>query len=256
MGWIDSHAHILDQKAFADLAKTLADAKAQGVERILAIALNKAERQQVAKLSPLYPQLDFAAGYHPEDADDVTDKDLLELAEDIKTGAYLAIGEIGLDYYWHSDNKEKQKQLFVSQLHLAREFDLPVSIHCREAIADTYEILKKADLPRRGVMHCFSGDENQARAFEDLGYYLAFGGVITFKNGQQARNCARAVSLSKLLIETDCPYLAPVPYRGKPNHPALVALVGQALSELRNLPASRMQAQLEENYNRLFRKGI
>ena len=191
-----------------------------------------------------------AIGYHPEIANDVDDSDIEKLEELIKSNKKIvAIGEIGLDYYWNKDNKEKQKDLFRKQLSLAEKLNLPVVIHTRDAISDTYEILKEYHV--RGVMHCYSGSLEMALKFIDLGFFLGIGGVLTFKNSK-LYEVIEKIGLENIVLETDSPYMSPEPFRGKTNESANIPIIAKKLSEIKGIPLEKVAEITTKNAFSLF----
>ena len=193
-------------------------------------------------------------GIHPEDALDLPEDWLGQIQEMLKEPKIVAVGEIGLDYHWlDACPKDRQQEVFAIQLELARELALPVVVHDREAHADTLEFLKK--YKPAGVVHCFSGSWETAREILDLGMYIGLGGVVTFKNARHAVEVARNIPLERLVLETDAPYMAPVPYRGKRNDSSLIAFVAEKIGELRGMEAQAVLDVTAENTRRLFNLG-
>ena len=193
-------------------------------------------------------------GIHPEDALDLPENWLGQIQEMLKEPKIVAVGEIGLDYHWlDACPKGRQQEVFATQLELARELALPVVVHDREAHADTLEFLKK--YKPAGVVHCFSGSWETAREILDLGMYIGLGGVVTFKNARHAVEVARNIPLERLVLETDAPYMAPVPYRGKRNDSSLIAFVAEKIGELRGMEAQAVLDVTAENTRRLFNLG-
>ena len=193
-------------------------------------------------------------GVHPEDALDLPKDWLVQIQEMLKEPKMVAVGDIGLDYHWlDACPKDRQQEVFAIQLELARELALPVVVHDREAHADTLEFLKK--YKPAGVVHCFSGSWETAREILDLGMYIGLGGVVTFKNARHAVEVARNIPLERLVLETDAPYMAPVPYRGKRNDSSLIAFVAEKIGELRGMEAQAVLDVTAENTRRLFNLG-
>ena len=202
-------------------------------------------------LTERYEYLYGAVGIHPECARELPDNWLNLLREWLKCEKIVAVGEIGLDYHWLEEcPKERQKKVFSAQLELAEELSLPVIIHDREAHADTLEFLQR--YRPSGVVHCFSGSVETAREILKLGMYIGLGGAVTFKNARHSVEVAREISLERLLLETDAPYMAPVPFRGKRNDSALIAYVAEKIGEIRGIPAEAVLHVAAENTRRLF----
>lgn len=249
--WIDTHCHMNDEMYKADFAQYMQRAAFNNVGRALVICMNKSDLEYTFELQKQYPCLDIAFGYHPEDADKISDSDLEYLDEVLNDERIRAVGEIGLDYYWDKTYKNEQLELFRKQLLMAGEHHKPVLIHSRSAAQDTYDTLKK--YASTGVlMHCFGESAEMMREYLKLGYYIAFGGVVTFKNAHTPKANATEIPLDRLMIETDCPYMTPVPYRGKPNETAYVRYVGEYIAELKGIDTQQLQQQLMANYERFM----
>ena len=249
--WIDTHCHMNDEIYRAALDEYLRRAKEYGVGRCLFICMNQPDLSYTLELKEKYPCIDVAFGYHPEDADKITDEDLQYLAQAVRDERIVAVGEIGLDYYWDKTYKEQQKELFIKQIKIANEAGKPILIHSRSAAQDTYDILK-ANAKTKVLMHCFGESGEMMREYLKLGYYIAFGGVVTFKNARVPKENAAAVPLDRLMLETDCPYMTPVPFRGKTNETAYVRYVGEYIAQLRGVDEELLKKQLMENYERFF----
>lgn len=185
--------------------------------------------EKAVNIASNYDNVYAVVGIHPEVADKYSETDLIKLESLIANNEVVGIGEIGLDYYWNEYNKENQKKLLISQLQLAQKYDLPVLIHNRNASYDLYDILKNFNL--KGVIHCFSDNYEYAVKFIELGYYLGIGGVITFKNAHELRDIVSKIPITSILLETDAPYLAPVPYRGKENKPEYLPYIAKKLEK-------------------------
>jgi TatD DNase family protein len=256
---IDSHCHLADDQFQADLPAVIERAQAAGLERVLCIleSGDATEAARVPQLRELWPAMRFSTGIHPHHAgkyaDDLTRVEPTVDASHAANDAIRAIGEIGLDYHYDFSPREVQRDVFARQIELARRLNLPIIIHTREADEDTVDILKtvgQADV--RGVFHCFSGTDTLARAALDLGFHLSFSGIATFPRAGSLREIAAWVPADRLLIETDSPYLAPPPHRGKRNEPALVARVAEVISEARHEPVADLRARTTANFNALF----
>lgn len=251
-GYLDSHCHIADAAYENETEEVIQRAKDAGVERFLIMCVTLDEARKAIEIKKMHPEVDLAFGFHPENANETTDEDLIALEALLKTGQFCVLGEIGLDYYWVSDNKEKQKELFMKQIDLANKFDLPISIHMRDATQDTYQILKEHPCHRAGIMHCYSSSYEMAVEFMKLGYYISLGGPVTFKNSVTPKEVAAKVPLDRLFTETDCPYMTPVPFRGKRNEPMYVTYTADAIAELRNISKEELKEAVMENYKRLI----
>jgi len=249
---IDSHCH-LDFEGLADrLPEVLAAMDANGIAGCMTIGVTLEEAAQVLAIALAYPQVFASVGVHPEYADhrepDVAT--LCELANDPKV---LAIGETGLDYHWHKDRPEWQRERFRVHIRAARELNKPLVIHTRESAEDTLTILREEGAEAvGGILHCFTESLDVARAGIDLGFYISLSGIVSFKKAEVVRDVARSVPLNRLLVETDAPYLAPVPYRGKPNQPAYVKHVAEAIADLRQISLEEVAAATSRNFLTLF----
>jgi TatD DNase family protein len=258
---VDSHCHLAGDEFEADLDAVVARARAAGVDRALVILdpSNPAEFPRIPRLRELWPELRFSVGVHPHHAGRYADApDHGVGAVESKLTAYgdvvVALGEIGLDYHYDFSPREVQQTVFRKQLEIARARDLPVIIHTREADDDTLRILGEASAagPLRGVFHCFTGDEALARGALELGFYVSFSGIATFPKAEPLRQVARLVPADRRLVETDSPYLAPPPHRGKRNEPAFVARVAEIVGEAVGEPLAAFAAQTTRNFEALF----
>ncbi len=252
--WIvDTHAH-LDFEAFdADRAEVILRAREAEIGAIINVAIDRASSEASVALASEYPDVWATVGVHPHDAASVTEEDYAELLKLGKHPKVVAVGEVGLDYYRNLSPEERQKEVFRDMLTLARELDLPLIIHTRAAGEDTLAVLREAlrEGPLRGVFHCFSGDVEMARQVLGLGFYISFCGNLTFKNSR-APEVLKEVPLERLLLETDSPFLAPVPYRGKRNEPAYVRLTARKIAEVKGVPVSEVSAVTTRNAVELF----
>lgn len=232
----DSHAHYLDQRFDPDRDEVLRAQFNAGVERILEVACDPADFDAALALSARYPGIYCSLGIHPHDADKATAENLTRLNALLPLHKKaVALGEIGLDYHYDFSPREVQKSAFDAQLGMAKALDLPVVLHVREAYGDALDILKAHKSGLRGIMHCFSGSPEIARECVKLGLYVAFGGSLTFHNARKTLESAAAVPPERLLIETDCPYMAPVPHRGERNESRNLPLVLAKLAELHGM---------------------
>lgn len=251
-GYLDSHCHIADAAYENETEDVIQRAKDAGVDRFLIMCCTLEEAQKAVEIQKTHPEVDLAVGFHPENANEITEEDLQKLEEYLKTGKFAVLGEIGLDYYWVSDNKDKQKELFIRQIDLANQYGLPISIHMREATQDTYQILKEHPCKKVGIMHCYSSSYEMAVEFMKLGYYISLGGPVTFKNSVTPKEVAAKVPLDCLLTETDCPYMTPVPFRGKRNEPMYVTYTADKIAELREISSEELREAVMRNYNTLL----
>jgi TatD DNase family protein len=257
---IDSHCHLADEAFAGDLEEVVRRARDAGIERALVIleAGNDKEAAQAARVEQLWPEVRFSIGVHPHQAHQFAD-DPQRAATVVRdqfaaTPSARAVGEIGLDYHYDYSPRDVQHAVFRAQLRLALELDRPVVIHTREADEDTIAILRAEGEGRlRGVLHCFTGNAALRDAGLALGFYVSLAGILTFPKAAELRDVARAVPLDRLLTETDSPFLAPVPYRGKRNEPAYVARVVETLGEMHEAPAGDLARRTASNFHTLFR---
>ena len=273
---IDTHVHYDDEAFDADREELIGKLQENNIGLVLDIGSTKESLPKIRSLMDRYDFVYGAIGLHPDEIGDLTDELLGEIREDMKNPKVLAVGEIGLDYYWNKEEQELQKAAFRKQLQLALECGKPVVIHSREAAADTLEILREmygkgslwealhgsapaasgtasGPTERKGVMHCYSYSAELARIYtRELGFYLGIGGVVTFKNAKKIKEVVADTPLEYIILETDCPYLAPVPYRGKRNCSLYLPYVVQAIAELKGVSPEEVERITEENARRLF----
>jgi TatD DNase family protein len=255
--FVDSHAHIDGEEFDADRDEVVARAREAGVRAILNVGTGDPHGgnfERAVAVAEKYEGVYAAVGVHPHDAksyDGAAERLVLEF---VRSRRVVAVGEIGLDYHYDNSPREVQREVFARQLRLAREEGLPVIIHSRDADEDSLEILRHeyAETLRGGVMHCFGGGPALAEGALALGFYVSFAGNVTFKNAGALREVARTVPFDRLLVETDCPYLAPVPHRGRRNEPAYVAATARFLAELRGIGPEEFGHLTSENFSRLF----
>lgn len=251
----DSHCHLdrLDLQRFSgNLANVLDAAAAHGVTRLLSVATSLESWPPLARMTEPYPQIALSVGVHPSEAEGraPTMPELLALGREPRV---VAIGETGLDYHYGRDSAARQQEWFRRHIAAARELGKPLIVHTREARADTLGILTEEGAAEvGGVMHCFTEDWAMAKQALELGFYLSFSGIVTFKNAAQIQDVARRTPTDRLLVETDSPYLAPIPHRGKPNHPAWVRHVAEFIAQLRGESLESIAAVTSANYGRLF----
>ena len=252
MRLVDSHCHLDDRQFDADRDETIARAQAAGVETLLAIGTGNGppDLEAAIRLADQYEFVYATVGVHPHDAAKASEGTFASLRALARHPKVRALGEIGLDYHYDFSPRDVQRAVFERQLALAAEAGLPVVIHTREAWEDTLSVLR-SNWQGSGIMHCFTGDEQQAREALDLGFHLAFGGVLTFPKADEVRQAARITPVDKLLVETDCPYLAPVPMRGKRNEPAFVVETVRRLAEVRGRAPEDIAAETTANFERL-----
>ena len=251
---IDTHAHIDMEDFGADFVQMLARAQENGVQKIIIPAVEPSTFERVLKTAEKSPNLYAATGVHPEDAKNFDENALNLMEKMIKHPKVVAVGEIGLDYYWDRSYNDVQKAVFEAQIEFAKKHDKPIIVHDREAHGDSLEILKRTNAAEVGVvMHCFSGSPEFALECVKEGFYIALGGVVTFKNAKKMKEVAKIVPLERLLLETDSPYLTPVPFRGKRNEPAYVKYAAEEIANLRGIGFEELARATTENAIKIFR---
>ena len=251
---IDSHCHINDDAFYNDVEGYISDAQKEGVEAFLVVGCDLKLSKRAVEISSKYPCCYAAVGIHPEDAMHAGENDLEEIEKLIGQKGVVAIGEIGLDYYWEKDEKsrELQRKYFISQINLANKYNLPISIHCRDAYGETLEILKAHKVNRGGVMHCYGGSVEMAKEFIKLGFVLGIGGTSTFKNAVTIKEVVKSIPDGTFILETDAPYLAPHPYRGQTNHSKYIPIIASQVALLRNSTTKEIEKQTDETFKRIF----
>ena len=247
--FIDTHCHI-SEKVGVTPDLYVKNAKEAGVELLIASFCEKEDILLSTKFVEKYENLYACVGYHPEFANKIVEKDFQMLENLVENNPkIIAIGEIGLDYYWNQDNKEKQREVFRRQLEIAERLDIPVVIHSRDSIGETYEILSEYKV--RGVIHCFSGSLEMAKKFINLGFLLGIGGVVTFKNSKLYQ-VLEQISLTSIVLETDSPYLSPEPNRGKVNESSNIPLIAEKIALIKNISVEEVANITTYNACRLF----
>ncbi len=244
--WTDNHCHL---PAGDEAAEVLADARAAGVERLVNVGTDLEHSRQAVGAARRHEGVWATAGVHPHDARQGLDG----IAELLEAPQVVAVGECGLDFHYDHSPRDTQRQVFAEQIALAHQHDLALVIHTREAWAETFDILDAEGVPERTVFHCFTGGPDEARRGLDLGIHLSFSGIVTFPSAPEVRAAAALCPLERLLVETDAPYLAPVPHRGRPNRPALVTVVGEAVAEVKGVAPDVVAASTWAAAERLYR---
>ena len=248
----ETHAHYDDERFEEDRDALITSMPGRGVGTIINVGASIESTKTTLALSEKYPFVYAAVGVHPSDISGLNEETFAWLKEQTKKEKVAAVGEIGLDYYWDNESHELQKLWFIRQLELARELGMPVIIHSRDAAADTLEIMKEYARGLQGVIHCFSYSVEMAREYVKMGYYIGVGGVVTFKNSRKLKEVVEEIPLESLLLETDCPYLAPVPNRGKRNSSLNLVYVAKQIAELKQVSYEEVVEQTEKNARRLY----
>lgn len=249
---IDTHSHLFDEAFENDLEACINRCKIAHINKVVLVGFSHKTNLQAFEMSEKYKLFYPTAGLHPSAASEHYEKDLGLLKDFLSQHKVYAVGECGLDYHYGKENLEEQKKLFQGQIELAIQFDLPLIVHMRDATQDTYDILKKYQGQVRGVMHCYSGSIEMAKEFIKLGFYISLGGPVTFKNAKETKKIAEEIDLNFLLTETDCPYLAPIPYRGSRNESSYVTEVVKEIAELRKVSPRQIEEITEKNAIELF----
>lgn len=244
----DSHCHIY-KEYYEDINKVLEISNKAKVSRVISNGCDKKSCKEVFELSQKYDYYYCTLGIHPESVLEYTEEDIKYIEKNLNNPKVLAIGEIGLDYHYGKENREKQIQLFETQLSLAEKYNKPIVVHTRDAIEETYKILKKYNL--KGVIHSFSGSLEMAHKFIKLGYVLGINGVITFKNCK-LKDIYKEISLNNIVLETDSPYLTPEPYRGKQNNPSYIIDIAKFVSSIYNISLDDLAKVTNSNIKRIF----
>lgn len=250
----DSHTHLNAEQFKGEEAAVVKRAQELGVTKMAVVGFDAATIAKTLELNQQFPGVYSIIGWHPTEAGSYTKAVEKQLEQQLTLPKVVAYGEIGLDYHWMEDPQDVQERVFRRQIAIAKEHGLPISIHMREATEDTYRILKEEDVRDiGGIMHSYSGDLEWAKRFLDLGMHISFSGVVTFKKALDVQEAATGVPLERLLVETDAPYLAPVPYRGNRNEPGYTFYVVEKIAQLREMAPEAVAKQTYENAQRLFR---
>ena len=251
---IDTHCHLNDEALYKDLDNVISRARQAGVEKMVVVGWDETSSKLAIQIAEQYDFIYAVIGFHPENVFDIDDKVLYDTLNLYKHPKVVGIGEIGLDYHWTKDpvKREIQKEYFIKQIKFANEAGLPISIHSREAFADTLEILKQYPPLHSGVMHCYSGSVENIQDIINLNLYIGLDGPVTFTNAKTPKEVAAEVPLEKLVVETDCPYLSPHPLRGTVNEPANICLVIDTIADLRQMSKKHLLEVIYDNSCRLF----
>ncbi len=251
--YVDTHAHIFAEQYADDFEEMLNRCAEAGVDQIMIITLSHDETMKAVEFAKKDPErFQVAAGIFPEDVKDLTDEMWEEFKETVKDPMISCVGEIGLDYYWEKDPEVRalQREVFIRQIELAKEIGKPILVHSRDAMQDTFDIMKAHHT--RGLLHCFSGTKEMAKEFTKLGYYIALGGALTFKNARHSVEVCETIDEKYLLSETDCPYMAPTPFRGKRNEPSYIPLIVKKMAEVRGVSEEYMAEVIHANWHRFL----
>lgn len=248
----DTHAHYDDEQFNEDREELFTSMQENGIGTIVNVGASLRGCKDSVELAGKYPFVYAAVGVHPDHTGDLNEETFLWLKQQSDNEKVVAVGEIGLDYYWDNESHDVQKRWFIEQLKLAREKGLPVIIHSREAAADTLEIMKEHARGLSGIIHCFSYSKEMAAEYVKMGFYIGIGGVVTFKNAKKLKDVAAAIPIEKIVLETDCPYMAPEPYRGKRNQSSYIRYVAEKIAELKAMSQEEVIAVTEKNARDLY----
>ena len=249
----ETHAHYDDEVFNEDREQLLAGLPEKGIGRVINVGASIETTRTTLALAEAYDYIYAAVGVHPSDIDGLNEETYSWLKAQTAHPKTVAVGEIGLDYYWDNEPREVQKKWFIRQLELARELDLPVLIHSREAAADTMEIMKEHAKGLSGVIHCYSYSKEMAQEYIKMGFYIGVGGVVTFKNAKKLKEVVENIPLTSIVLETDCPYMAPEPNRGKRNNSAYIRYVAEKIAELKGITYEEVVEQTEKNARDMYR---
>lgn len=248
----DTHAHYDDEQFDEDRDQLLSSMAEAGVSTIVEIGASMESSRNAIRLAEQYPFVYAAVGVHPDNVGELDEETFEELEAMCRHNKVVAVGEIGLDYHWDTEPREVQKKWFVRQLELARKMKLPVNIHSRDAAEDTLEIMKEYGEGLGGIIHCFSYSKEMAKEYVKMGFFIGVGGVVTFKNGRKLKEIVTELPLEKIVLETDCPYLAPEPNRGKRNDSRNIHYVAEQVAALKNLDKETVVKQTENNAKLIY----
>lgn len=249
----ESHAHYDDEQFDGDREELLNSMQENGIGTIINVGATFQSCKEVVKLAQEYPFIYAAVGVHPDEVGALDEEKFASLKAQCQNEKVVAVGEIGLDYYWDNESHDVQKKWFQRQLEMARERNLPVIIHSRDAAEDTIEMMRQHAKGLRGVIHCFSYSKEIAREYVKMGFYIGVGGVVTFKNSKKLKEIVAEIPLEKILLETDSPYLAPTPNRGKRNSSLNIPYIAQEIASLKGISYEEVVARTEKNGRDLFR---
>ena len=251
---IDSHCHINDRAFIGRETEYIELSKQAGVDKFLVVGCDLTTSISAVDLAKRFDECYAAIGIHPSDCKKANKNDLDKIEKLINNNKVIAIGEIGLDYYWDKEDniKAQQKEFFIKQIELANKYDLPISIHCRDAYEDCLNVLKEHPVKKGGVMHCYGGSKEMMAEFIKQGFYIGIGGTVTFKNAVKIKEVATYVPNDKYLLETDSPYLAPTPHRGEENHSKYIPLIRDQIAMLKGVDPKQVEEDTTNNFKRLF----
>lgn len=247
--YIDSHCHLLSTE-YDDVDSEIKKAIKSGVFKMIVNGYDVKSSKEAILLSKKYNEIYASVGIGPENIDDLNENYKEEIENIVKTEKIVSIGEIGLDYYWTKENKDKQIKVFRNMLDIAKKYNLPVIVHCRDAFLDTYNILKEYGV--KGILHCYSGSIEMAKEFIKIGFLIGVGGIVTFKNAKTIKEVVKKIPISSISLETDSPYLSPEPNRGKKNNPSNLVYIARKIAELKEISIDDVINHTNSNIEALF----
>lgn len=252
---IDTHCHLNDEQLLTTASQSIEAAIANGVSKIICIGWDLESSKTAVELAHKYDAVFAAVGFHPENLENISEDALLEIEKLAKEDKVVAIGEIGLDYHWFKEESEhaNQKIWFIKQIELANKLGLPVSIHARDASQDTYDLLTEHPIENGFVLHCYSGSPEMMERFAKIGAYFGFDGPVTFKNSITPKECVKACREDRLIVETDSPYMAPTPFRGRMNEPKYIPVILEKIAEIRGISLKEASDITDRNAHELFK---
>lgn len=251
MKFIDSHGHISDEQ-YEDALEVIERAKEAGIVAHVCASCNLSSSQKAVELANKYDIVYANVGFHPENVNELTENSLDEIEKLAKMKKVVAIGEIGLDYHYGKETEVLQKEVFIKQIELANKLNLPIVVHTRDAMGDTIEILQKHPVKKPSLMHCYNGSIESAKILMDLGFSFSIGGLVTFKNAKNVVEVVKNLPLERILLETDCPYMTPEPFRGKRNEPKNVIYSADVIARIKQTTLEKVASVTTENAKRLF----
>lgn len=249
---IDTHAHYDDKQFDIDRDELLSSMESGGIGAVINASATVRSWDKVLKFTEQYPFMYGMIGVHPDEIGELDEEKFVQMEQLISNPKIVAVGEIGLDYYWDKESHNQQKEWFIKQLNLARKYDLPVNVHSREAAADTMDIMKEYGQGMKAIIHCYSYSKEMALQYVKMGYLLGIGGVVTFKNAKKLKEVVEAVPIEHIVLETDCPYLAPDPYRGKRNSSLYLPYVAKAIADLKGMTEEEVIEITTANARRFY----
>lgn len=248
----DTHAHYDDEKFNEDREKLLEELPELGVGTVVNVGASLKGCRASIEFAKKYPYFYAAVGVHPDACGELDEESFAELEKLCQEEKVVAVGEIGLDYHWDVEPREVQKKWFIRQIELARKLNLPINVHSRDAAEDTFNIIKKHAQGLKGIIHCFSGSKELAVEYVKLGFHIGVGGVVTFKNGKKMKQVVESIPLEWIVLETDCPYLAPEPYRGKRNNSSYIRHMAEKIAVIKGITTEEVLAQTNKNAREVY----